>query len=278
MAYSPSYFRRCVSLTAILTLLALSSGCLVPEGQLAQLRRDMRVVNEQNLALRTKLESLQAHARSTESKLLRTERNLAITEDQLGLHRRQVDGYEQEHELLRGELDGFLQTGSPLPIGYDPRLERLATQSEHLDFDRQLGVAKLKADLLFDTGDDMLKPGAPQLLDQLAMLLQKPDASGFRLMVVGHTDNQVLAGAEMRERFDGSNFRLATARAHAVRERLEQAGIASDRIGVQAFGGHQPIVSNSVSSERAKNRRVEIFVIAPSVPVVGWTETTPHLY
>ena len=29
---------------------------------------------------------------------------------------------------------------------------------------------------------------------------------------------------------------------------------------------------------RAANRRVELFVMAPDVPLIGWTETTPTLY
>ena len=44
------------------------------------------------------------------------------------------------------------------------------------------------------------------------------------------------------------------------------------------FGSHQPLAPNVSAADRRKNRRVEIFVMAPEVPIVGWTETTPTLY
>ena len=38
------------------------------------------------------------------------------------------------------------------------------------------------------------------------------------------------------------------------------------------------IVENSLPGNRQKNRRVEIFIIAPDVPVVGWTESFTNVY
>jgi flagellar motor protein MotB len=43
-------------------------------------------------------------------------------------------------------------------------------------------------------------------------------------------------------------------------------------------GPHQPIAPNTSEENRRKNRRVELFVTAPEVPVIGWTETVPSLY
>ena len=37
-------------------------------------------------------------------------------------------------------------------------------------------------------------------------------------------------------------------------------------------------IAKKPSREREKNRRVEIFVMGPETPVVGWSETTPGLY
>ncbi len=80
-----------------------------------------------------------------------------------------------------------------------------------------------------------------------------------------------------RERYP-NNFHLSTARAHAVADRLRREGIGEQRVGVAGFGPHQPIAPNVSPKDRRKNRRVEIFVMAPDVPVVGWTDSISSVY
>jgi phosphoribosylformimino-5-aminoimidazole carboxamide ribonucleotide (ProFAR) isomerase len=70
---------------------------------------------------------------------------------------------------------------------------------------------------------------------------------------------------------------LSTARALAVAEFLKQSGLPERQIGVSGFGGHQPIATNSTPEDRRRNRRVEIFVLPPEAPIVGWTETTTRI-
>jgi len=59
---------------------------------------------------------------------------------------------------------------------------------------------------------------------------------------------------------------------------LRKAGIPDDRMGIAGFGQHQPISPNDTAESRQKNRRVEIFVVGPDTPVVGWSETLGTLY
>ena len=60
--------------------------------------------------------------------------------------------------------------------------------------------------------------------------------------------------------------------------KLQQLGLANQRIGTMGYGPHQPVAPNKSPDDRRKNRRVEIFVMADEVPVIGWTESTPSLY
>jgi len=51
-------------------------------------------------------------------------------------------------------------------------------------------------------------------------------------------------------------------RVDAVKKYLTDKGVAPARIDTKAFGGSQPLVQSSSSSERAVNRRVEVRIIS----------------
>jgi chemotaxis protein MotB len=123
----------------------------------------------------------------------------------------------------------------------------------------------------------VLKPGAEQLLDELVRVLRSPAAGDLKIMVAGHTDNQSIAGHDAREKYP-NNFHLSTARALAVSDYMKRSGLPEQRLGVAGFGPYQPIAPNTTAQDRQKNRRVEIFVMAAEVPVVGWSESTPSVY
>jgi len=94
---------------------------------------------------------------------------------------------------------------------------------------------------------------------------------------VGHTDDRLIAKKPVREKY-ADNFRLSTARAHVVGDALRSLGLEHERMIVMGAGPHQPVAPNTAEDDRRKNRRVELFVLGPDVPVIGWTETTPSLY
>jgi chemotaxis protein MotB len=167
--------------------------------------------------------------------------------------------------------------GRRLPPGVSQQLADLGARYSSLNFDPATGIAKLDTDVMFDSGQAELKPAAQALLGELARVLQAPDAAELKVMVVGHTDGQRIAERPPRDKYS-NNFHLSTARALAVADTMRQQGLAEQRLGVAGFGSHQPVASNVSASDRQKNRRVEIFVMAPDVPVVGWTESIPSVY
>ena len=258
---------------SFLALLASATGCLVPAGKAKSLTAQNRSLSERNDALAVQLENLKVHTESIEDMLLRAEEDLALMEGQAGIDQERL-------EALRSHRKHRTASASPLP-GLAPRTEaQLALISKrygNLAFAPGDGVSKLDTDILFDEGDDALKPGATEVLRDLATMLNSDDGEGLKVLLVGHTDSQSVSRKPARDRFE-DNFDLSASRARRVGEALQRMGLASSRIGIAGYGPHQPVAPNSSAEDRRKNRRVEIFVMAQEVPVVGWTESTPSLY
>ncbi len=262
---------------ALLILFVPTMGCMVPKSQYAIIETKNRALLEQNRAQLAEIENLNVHARNTEDQLRRTEENLSMLEETEGLDRRQLENYKAEREEMRRQFAGLTYGRGHLSAEVSDRLGEISKRYPSLVFDPQTGIAKLDTDVIFDSGYADLKPGAEGLLRELAAALQTPRTADLKLMVVGHTDDRGMAKRPARDKFP-TNFHLSTARAVAVARTLSRFGISSDRMGVAGFAEHQPIAPNVSPADRRKNRRVELFVLAPNVPVVGWTETMPSVY
>jgi chemotaxis protein MotB len=257
---------------------AACCGCqFVPASQMNTVQAQNRALSEQNHAQLAELDNLKAHNRQIEDKLIKAEEQLALADEKRGADSKRLANYRRERDQLRDQFSGYSPGRVQIPAGLSQQLVELARKHPSLQFDPQTGVAKLDTDVVFDSGNAELKPQAEQVLADLATVLQSDAAREMRIMIVGHTDAQKIAGKETRQRY-GDNWNLSTARALAVAAYLHKAGVAEPRMGVAGYGGQQPIASNSNPADRRRNRRVELFVIPPDYPIVGWTETSPSLY
>jgi chemotaxis protein MotB len=248
---------------------AMLSGCaFAPRGELTAAQTQNRLLAEQDQAEQAEIENLQTHNHKLEDKLIQSEEQLAALDQQSQADRKRL-------AALQSELsDG---NGNRLPPGLSTQLANLSRRYPSLQYDTATGAAKLDSDVLFDPGEAQLKDDAQQMLGEFARILRTPEARDLKMMVVGHTDSLKIAKREVREKYP-DNFHLSAARALAVADYLKQAGVPAQRIGVSGFGDHEPIASNATAEDRRRNRRVEIFVLPPEVPIVGWTETSTTLY
>jgi outer membrane protein OmpA-like peptidoglycan-associated protein len=130
--------------------------------------------------------------------------------------------------------------------------ERLNEILETRDSARGLIVSM--SDVLFDTGQYSLKPGAREKLAKVAgILIAYP---GLNIAVGGYTDN--VGGDEM-------NQKLSENRAGAVRDYLVQEGVVASLVSATGFGNSSPVASNDNSAGRQENRRVELVVSGEAI-------------
>jgi outer membrane protein OmpA-like peptidoglycan-associated protein len=120
--------------------------------------------------------------------------------------------------------------------------------------DNQLKL-EIPSDISFDKGKSNIKPNFRPILDKFASGLQTNQAA--RVTIVGHTDS---SGS------DTVNDPLSVNRAASARNYLAEHGVAFNRITIDGRGSHEPIATNDTEANRAKNRRVEIFVAEPETP------------
>lgn len=111
----------------------------------------------------------------------------------------------------------------------------------------------IPSDISFDVGRADIKPNFRAVLDTFATSLVNNPASN--VTVIGHTDS---TGS------DAVNKPLSLNRAASVRDYVVTRGVASSRIAVEGRGSREPLVANDTAANRAKNRRVEIFVAEPA--------------
>lgn len=111
-------------------------------------------------------------------------------------------------------------------------------------FDEESGV-------YFDTNKYAINGASSETLNKLAGIFKEyPDTN---ILVEGHTDN---TGK------DDYNMTLSKQRAKSVTSYLSGQGISSGRFTTNWYGAAQPKYDNSTVDGRAKNRRVEVAIIA----------------
>ena len=120
--------------------------------------------------------------------------------------------------------------------------------------DSARGLIVSMSDVLFDTGQYSLKPGAREKLAKVAgILLAYP---GLDIAVGGYTDN---VGA------DEMNQKLSENRAGAVRDYMVQQGVVANSVTARGFGNSLPVASNDNAAGRQENRRVELVVSGEAI-------------
>lgn len=158
-------------------------------------------------------------------------------------------------KLLKGGKEWWLTVAAFGSLYYDVFTVEKADMAQQVVADAAALSKGVAADghiavygILFDTGKAEIKPESSGAIAEIARLLA--ENASLRIHLVGHTDNQGTAAA---------NMSLSQARAEAVMSMLvKKHGVPSSRLGAHGAGPYAPVASNRTEDGRARNRRVEL--------------------
>ena len=155
-------------------------------------------------------------------------------------------GKQKEGALIGAALGGGL--GAYMGHRMDKQVKELEKIAETKRTEQGL-IAKMKSDILFDTGKSDLKAMAKANLTEMAKIMKKYPENV--LTIKGYTDS---TGT------DAINQALSQNRADAVRAQLVASGLPAATISTVGMGELAPVADNATAAGRKQNRRVEVEV------------------
>ena len=190
-------------------------------------------------------------------------------------YKKKYDYLNVEHQNLKGRFENLQGEKQRLAdrISQDQQtIDELRRQIEELNqtpadatgfgegydvaFDANAGTitVTLQNTILFASGKASLKSATSTELDHILSVL-KSKYPGKQIDVVGHTDTDPIRKSKWKD-----NWELSAQRALSVARYLIDHGIADDLVRASGCGPARPVASNTSSTDKAKNRRVEIVV------------------
>ncbi|GMV96728.1 MAG: hypothetical protein AMXMBFR83_10880 [Phycisphaerae bacterium] len=173
-------------------------------------------------------------------------------------------------------MGGLTIVKSDLPPKVSDALDKLIEKYPNL-IERVGNAVRWKADLLFPLGSDVLASSAEvqDALHEFGRIVNLPEAAELELVIVGHTCTTPIRKPETLKEHK-TNWHLSAHRAIAVMRLLAEAQVAESRMGVMGYGELRPIADNATAEGKARNRRVEIYLV-PKNTVQGMS-AAPGVY
>ncbi len=116
-------------------------------------------------------------------------------------------------------------------------------------------IVTIRGDGVFSSGSAQVEPAFALLMERIGEALKTVNG---KVQVIGHTD-------DLRPGFGArfpSNYELSKARATSVQQMLAARTAQPERYTVEGHADNEPLVKNDSAVNRARNRRVDIIVMA----------------
>jgi chemotaxis protein MotB len=203
--------------------------------ELEEARREASLCVQERSALKGRVSDL-------ESMLGELRKESAELEDEIRKREEQLAKVQATQDELVAELQSEIADGQI-------QVERLRGQLR----------VDVVDEILFDSGEAVLKPEGRAVLEKVASVLS---GANRLVRVQGHTDNVPITG-QLAKTYP-TNWELSAARAvNVVRFLQEDAGVDPAHLSASALSEFQPRVPNDTPEGRQKNRRIELLLAPP---------------
>lgn len=275
--------RMLLYFVAALFLLS-AGGCLVAEStylkkveeadgllkELTELQQTHKKLVVENTALKTKFNRLTEDAAILAADKKQLEGILRAKSDTLSTNinelRQQVAELKVENGRLTDDIAELQKAKEEKVKEVSGTYEQLLANMKNEISKGQVTISELKgkltvnmeAAILFDSGKADVMPEGLEILDKMVETLKNVKDKAIR--IEGHTDTIQITGGLART--FPTNWELSAARAINVTKFLQQQGIDPRNLSAAAFAEHKPVADNGTKEGRAKNRRIEITLVA----------------
>ena len=125
----------------------------------------------------------------------------------------------------------------------------------NINIEQTVVMISVSDKLLFNTASYQVKRGAYKLIAKLAAIIKSEPS--MDVMIEGHTDSRTISNAVVQDNWD-----LSVKRATSIVRLLEKKyKVAGSRLIASGRGSTMPLVDNSSSDNRRKNRRTRIVIL-----------------
>lgn len=229
---------------------------------LAQLRKTREDLESTNAKLATHVNAKSDEVRLEQQRIKALEERLAEKEAELGSVRGEVRRLEEEQASLSAKQKKLLEEKRKLEAKtshYEEVASALKQQVEQgkvqLRRLRDGVVVEMQNQVLFPSGSAELNDIGKETLTAVAAAIK--DMKDRRVRVEGHTDNVPVGKSSTYK----DNWELSAARAITVSRFLQEQGVDPSILSAEARSEYAPVSSNKSSSGRARNRRIEIYLV-----------------
>lgn len=261
-----------------------ASGCLVAEStylkkveeadgvskELTELQQTHKKLILENTALKSRLNRLTEDSAVLAADKKQLEGILRAKSDTLSKNisemRQHVAELKAENDRLNGDVSELQRVKEEKVKEVSVTYEQLLANMKNEIAQGQVTISELKgkltvnleAAILFDSGRADVKPEGLTILNKMVETLKNVSDKSIR--IEGHTD--VVQITRALTRTFPTNWELSAVRAINVTKYLQQQGIDPRNLSAAAFAEHKPVADNATKEGRAKNRRIEITLVA----------------
>lgn len=229
---------------------------------LASARAEKAKLEQENIALSGNLD---AKVQAAEARIQELESLAAEKEAMNQTLNARARALEEEHASLSARQKKLLEEKRKLEektSHYEQVAERLEAEVK----EGRIMLRRLRDGVVVEMPNAVLFPsGSADLNDQGKATLAKvaeaiKDLKDRRIRVEGHTDN-VPVGKKTPYQ---DNWNLSAQRALTVTRYLQEGGVDPSLLSAEARAEYAPVVPNKNAAGRAKNRRIEIYLVPKS--------------